>query len=179
MSHVTSEAFLRPIIATNSNMKKILFLVPCLIPGIIWAQGVTVDEIPANVMKSFNKKYPSAEIYGWTEDNSLYLVEFAMSGQEFVSAFNGKGDWQYSQTEMDEESLPQKVTEAIFEVFSSPSILQIYRKEARHSGVSYVLTVQEEVMVETQDEEGEYESSSYLYEVVMNPEGEIMAKNSI
>lgn len=162
-------------------MKSYFLWLFCIIPGVMWAQEISQSEVPSLVVKAFNKKFTATEVYGWSrDDNSLYIVDFVQDDLDYQACFNDKGVWEYSQFAVDESELPEKVADIIYETFSSPSIMQAELKETKDGRELYVLTIQDEMVNDENDEEdAALENYNSMFEVVINSEGQIIAKNSI
>ena len=70
-----------------------------------------VRKIPAEVTESFKQKYPEATKVEWRDKLSTFSAIFEIDDQLHEAKFNSKGEWQQTETAIEEDDLPEAVTD--------------------------------------------------------------------
>ena len=68
-----------------------------------------IRKIPAEVTGAFSARYPHAEKVAWKDNLTAFEARFTLNNYLMSAAFNGKGEWQYSEKKMQFDELPQSV----------------------------------------------------------------------
>ena len=97
-------------------MKKILSMMAlsllCLFMGSCDDNDISVSDIPAQVLNSFNEKYPSISAQ-WEKDVNSYKAEFRLNGKDADAWFSTNGDWVRTEVDILKTDLPQVVVDAV------------------------------------------------------------------
>jgi uncharacterized membrane protein YkoI len=66
--------------------------------------------LPENIKKEFDKKFPSAQSVKWSSESpDEWEAEFKMDGKKMSVSFDNSGKWLESETAISEKELPQAV----------------------------------------------------------------------
>lgn len=88
------------------------------------------SEVDSQVQEAFSKRFPDAQKVTWGKENSEeWEAEFEQNQQEFSANFNTDGKWLETETAIEMEQLPQKISEAVKSDFSEAQIRKIFRIE--------------------------------------------------
>src|SRR5947199_209941 len=90
------------------NMKKISFLLLSigLLSGVSFAQKITPDKVPAEVLKSFSARFPDAEYVRWEmEDKNNFEANFKSDNTPKSSTFDSSGKWMETEVEINASEL--------------------------------------------------------------------------
>lgn len=72
------------------------------------------SEVPQDVVKNFNSKFPDAEEIEWEkEDDSEWEAEFEQSGTEYTASYDSEGSWLETEQHIIETDLPPLVVESL------------------------------------------------------------------
>lgn len=93
-------------------MKKLKGLAVILL--MIFAISAFADTPPNNVRTTFVSMYPKAKDVAWSQDDGYYCANFVMNGFTKNVWFDGKGQWQMTQTDL--VSL-DRLTPAVYNAF--------------------------------------------------------------
>src|SRR4051812_37753363 len=102
--------FLPFLLLKQMTMKKIFSLL--LTAGLLLTlheADAQLRKIPAEVTDAFRAKYPSAKNVEWKDKLTSFEADFQLEGSSYAARFNSKGEWQDSEKEIEQESLPQSV----------------------------------------------------------------------
>ncbi|TSA28143.1 MAG: hypothetical protein D4R67_04460 [Bacteroidetes bacterium] len=120
-------------------MKKIIFLLGALLftGGVVTAQKLTVDKVPAQVRQAFMKKFPKVYKYTWEMEDSNYEVTFKLDGKEASANFDSAGNWLESETEISQSELPNAVLDGIKRDFPGFKTEEVVKGETPDKGAFY------------------------------------------
>ena len=92
-------------------MKKLLraIFTLILIASVISTSFAQVRKIPSEVTEAFKQKYPDATNVEWRDKLSNFSAIFESDNQHYQAKFNSKGEWQLTETEIEESDLPEDV----------------------------------------------------------------------
>ncbi|MEI6122768.1 MAG: PepSY-like domain-containing protein [Bacteroidota bacterium] len=109
---------------------KVLMLVGFLLFafGSVFAQKLSEDKVPQDVVISFKYKYSEATVISWEKDKDSYVVKFKLNDQVGRAHFDATGVWNITKYDVAEKELP------------SP-ILTYFKENYRNNG--YVITTSE------------------------------------
>lgn len=97
-------------------MKKLLSMMAlsllCLFMGSCDDNDISVSDIPAQVLNSFNEKYPGISVQ-WEKDVNSYKAEFRLNGKDADAWFSTNGDWVRTEVDILKTDLPQVVVDAV------------------------------------------------------------------
>jgi hypothetical protein len=68
-----------------------------------------VRKIPSEVTESFREKYPAATNVEWRDKLSSFSAVFESDEVHYEARFNSKGEWQFTENEIEESDLPEAV----------------------------------------------------------------------
>lgn len=138
-------------------MKKVL-LGALLIAG----SALFAQDVPSNVKKTFQSKFPKAEEAEWIENDESYDVDFYENNAMKSASFNNAGKWLETRTSL--EKIPALVEKSV---------------AAKYKGA----TVDATTLVESADGKVIYEvsagSDAASYTIVMDKEGKILSSEAI
>lgn len=71
-----------------------------------------VRKIPSEVTEAFKEKYPEAAKVEWRDKLSTFSAVFELDNIQYEARFNSKGEWQFTQNEIEESDLPEVVKDS-------------------------------------------------------------------
>ncbi len=94
-------------------------------------------DVSPNVKQAFNQKFPDAQNVSWNkENNNEWEAEFKMSGMEYSANYNEKGEWLETESEIENNELPSRVSQKMAKDYPNASIKEVFKVE-RKEGVLY------------------------------------------
>jgi len=140
------------------NMKKIYFVVLLMSCFTVFSQ--TKDELPGNIKKSFNLKYPDATDISWYKTDSIYVIEFNLfeEHKKVVSDLSGKIIQTYTAIKI--KDIPSNIKQVMQSNFSNGTILRSERVRTKKEEIHYIIFV---------------ESKESIYSVRLNSFGTILS----
>ena len=73
-------------------------------------------EVPENILKNFNQKYPNAEDIDWEKNDKIYTASFVHYDSYFKEVnYTEDGSWISTETDMDEYGIPEAAQSYIAE----------------------------------------------------------------
>ncbi len=91
-------------------MKKLLFV---LMMGISIGSFAQLRKIPAAVTDAFKEKYPHASEVEWKDKLTAFVAGFTDDGVKYEARFSKKGNWQQTENETTETSIPAAVKDGL------------------------------------------------------------------
>ncbi len=90
---------------------KVLFLACFLLFACsnIFAQKLSEDKVPQDVVISFKYKYSEATVISWELNKDIYIVKFKLNDQVGKANFDKKGVWIITQYDITEKELPSPI----------------------------------------------------------------------
>ena len=114
-------------------MKKLLALAFV----ILFSFSLSAGDVPAAVLKEFEKKFPGAEKVKWDQQkNGQCDVKFKWSDRKCSASFNESGEWLRTETILSYKELPLNVKKAINTKYIVGSIKGASKIESP-KGISY------------------------------------------
>ena len=93
---------------------------------------------PTTVMKSFEKKFPTATKVSWGKEGAKeWEAEFTLDGNKISANFGLDGKWLETETEIPIKSLPKGVTDAITSKYPGWVIKEADKTETAKHGLIY------------------------------------------
>jgi hypothetical protein len=144
-------------------MKRLMML---LITSLILQVAVAqLGKIPSEVTTGFAAKYPTAKDVQWKNNLSDYTVKFTSANSTKCKAsFNGKGEWQSTEEELDSTKLPAPVKDGLSKSKYADRELKETMKIEKKSG-----DVQYRLLMKKNDVEKKY--------VYFNKEGKLVKES--
>ncbi len=88
----------------KKTISSIAFMCFVLISTSIFAQNAA---LPANVLKTLNKKYPNVEVQKWeVKSKGDYKIKFEVDGKKTIAEIDDDGTWEKSTTHLSLTDLP-------------------------------------------------------------------------
>ncbi len=75
----------------------------------IFAQKISENKVPQDVVISFKYKYPDAEVSYWELNKDIYIAKFKLNDQDGKAEFNDKGVWSVTKYNIEERELPTPI----------------------------------------------------------------------
>ena len=66
-------------------------------------------KVPAEVTEAFKAKYADTKNVEWKDKLSGFEADYEMNGAQYRSRFSNKGEWQFTEKDLDDNSLPAPV----------------------------------------------------------------------
>ena len=120
-------------------MKRLLFvLVACLAIQTAIAQ---LRKIPSEVTNAFVAKYPAAKDVEWKDNVTNFSARFiSANSTKCEASFNGKGEWQSTEEEIDSAQLPHAVKDGLAKSkYADRELKEVMKIDKKKSGVVYRL----------------------------------------
>ncbi|MEW5677000.1 PepSY-like domain-containing protein [Flavobacterium enshiense] len=103
-----------------------------------FAQKISEDKVPAEVLSSFKLKFPSSTAKEWEiEDDSEYEADFDWKGKKYSAKFDKSGEWLETETEIKAVELPKSVSGTIANEFTGFKIDEAEKAETANHGIVY------------------------------------------
>jgi hypothetical protein len=102
-----------------------------------------LGKIPAEVTTAFAAKYPAAKDVEWKNNLSDYSAKFTSEkSTKCEASFNGKGEWQSTEEELDSTALPAEVKDGFSKSkYSERELREVVKIEKKNAAVQYRLLV--------------------------------------
>lgn len=104
--------------------------------------GVTAQDsasdVPANIQKALNAKYPSTEYVDWVVGDN-YVANFWQGDLYLEATFDKTGKWLETTTTLEEANLPQSVLDGVAEALGEHYITYVVKIEKNDSSSTYVV----------------------------------------
>lgn len=94
------------------NLVRYLLAVILLV-GVYSSTTAQVRKIPAAVTEGFKNKYPNASNVEWKDKLTNFQATFDLDNEKYEARFNKKGEWQDTENEIEDNDLPQVVTDGL------------------------------------------------------------------
>ena len=88
-----------------------------------WSQSDSSPQVPDEVIKSFNRRFPRAEDVSWNKVDTAYKVDFFFKDRLSYAEFRGNGDWVMTIVDEDLYDLYPPIERYIDENFRKYKIL--------------------------------------------------------
>jgi hypothetical protein len=107
-------------------MKKIILAFTCFL-SLFWITSATaqVVDVPKKAKDHFFKKYPDAKNADWNNNVVNYAVKFQFNNHTNRAYYHMDGNWDYTETYLEESELPVAVKESL-----SKSRVSDWKKES-------------------------------------------------
>ncbi|MEO5682992.1 MAG: PepSY-like domain-containing protein [Chitinophagaceae bacterium] len=99
-------------------------------------------KVPAEVTEAFKAKYPDTKNAEWKDKITAFQVNYEMDGAKYESKFNSKGEWQQTEKEIEESTLPASVKDGFSKSkFTAWELKSVSWIENKDNGIQYRLFV--------------------------------------
>jgi hypothetical protein len=117
-------------------MKKLLIIFTMLLLQVgIFAQD---NDVPVNVTKAFNTKFPAVEAVEWTIGDA-YIAVFWIGDFYKEAIFTKAGEWQETSTVMEVETLSSDVLDVLIKELGEVYLTYLMKIESKDSAAIYVI----------------------------------------
>ena len=125
-----------------------------------FAQKVSEKNVPENIKKEFQTKFPSATDVKWEMENkTTYEVVFKLNKEEVSANYSKEGKWLETEKEIKAAMLPKAVADAISKKYPNCKMSEIAEVESAEHGKVY-------------DVELAYNKKKYT--LILKPSGEMV-----
>lgn len=93
--------------------KRLLLAIALLFSGFTYAQDIPAKDVPAEVLKSFQKAFPNATKIEWELKGDLYNADFDIGRRDHEAWFTSKGSIVKHKKEIRAAELPLAVSNVI------------------------------------------------------------------
>ena len=101
-----------------------LFLAATLSP-VTWAQVLSADQVPAQVKRAFQTKFPAVKKPEWKiKSDKNYEAEFMRAGAEVTVKFDTAGKWLETETQIAQARLTKAVRDVLANRFSGYKLIE-------------------------------------------------------
>lgn len=101
-----------------------------------------VRKIPAAVTEAFKDKYPNASNVEWKDKLTSFQATFDLDNEKYEAKFNKKGEWQNTENEIEDNDLPQAVSDGRSKSkYADWEIDHMYKIELPNDKVQYRIEV--------------------------------------
>jgi uncharacterized membrane protein YkoI len=128
-------------------MRKINFVIALIVFAIapLFAQKISSDKVPANVLNAFKAKFPAATDVNWgVEKSTDYEAEFKINGEEYSANFNQNGKWLETEMNIDASKLPEPVSQTLAKEFAGFKISEAEKIETPDKGIVYEIEMKDD-----------------------------------
>ena len=124
----------------------------------------TRDELPGNIRKTLNLKYPDATDMEWFNTDSSYIIEFSLfeERKKVVSDLSGKIIQTFTIVKI--KDLPASIKHAVKSNFPGSTILRAERIRTKKEEIHYIIFI---------------ESKESIYSVRLNSTGKILGSKRV
>ncbi len=147
-------------------MKTIIVVWLCAMLSILTTQAQKTNslKVPANVLSSFQSKFPSAKVVKWEKEcNSEYEANFTINQKSTSANFDLAGRWVETETAITTTTLPALVLAMLKNNYTDFKIKAAYEIESIKNGPTF---------------EVEIEKSETAFELLLTPEGKVLNKTT-
>jgi hypothetical protein len=104
----------------------------------VFGQKVSEKNVPANIKKEFQTKFPSATDVKWEmEDKTTYEVVFKLYKEVLSANYSKEGKWLETEKEIKAAKLPKAVADAISKKYPTGKMSEIAEVESVEYGKVY------------------------------------------
>ena len=90
-----------------------------------WTQVLTADQVPAQVKRTFQTKFPGAKNPEWKiKSDKTYEAEFILRGAEVAVKFNTAGKWLETETQISQSQLTREIRDTLAYRFSGHKLIE-------------------------------------------------------
>ena len=123
-------------------MKRYLAFISLMLLGIPFFTSAQIRKIPSEVTESFRQKYPLAENVEWRDKLTGFTAAFALNDSSYVASYNNEGDWEQTELEISQESLPEVIKDSFGKSkYADWEIEHVYRIELPDNILQYRIQV--------------------------------------
>lgn len=120
-------------------MKKPLILLLSIFSfGIVSAQTINADLVPAVVKQKMQDKYPEARGLYWRESGPGFVeANFSLNKQKCNAIFVTTGAWVSTDFTITQDSFPKAASDYLTGVAYADKVIRYYRSESKAKGTQY------------------------------------------
>lgn len=107
----------------------------------------TDEKIPSAVKDAFVKKYPNVKEVDWDKEDGTYEAEFEVNNKDFSIAFDPAGKIIEEEIEIENDELPQAVTDYITSNYKGKRIKEASKINTTAGTVEYEAEVDGEDLI--------------------------------
>lgn len=137
---------------THSTMKiSLLTIIALLFSGIMFAQDIPQQDVPATILNTFKKAYPDVQKIDWEKKGEVYNAEFEIGRRDHEIWIDSEGSIIRHKEELRASELPESVSKAIMENHPGSRIDEVdkftegnqtyYKVELKNAGVENTIVV--------------------------------------
>ena len=104
------------------------------------AQKLTMDKVPADVAQAFKIKFPNGSQLSWNAVTDVFAVQFFNGKKRQSASFDISGKWMLTETEINYNTVPEKVQSAFEREFDGYQVQEVYQVETSDKGTNYNIT---------------------------------------
>jgi hypothetical protein len=145
-------------------MKATIFAMLCAVCMSISVDAgeISVNKVPAAVVKSFKAKFPKAENAIWEKERAnVYEASFKENNIEHSVIFSKKGAWLATETEINVSELPENIRTVLAKKFSGFTTNEACTVTDTRHGNCY---------------KAEVEKGKKTYDVLISADGKVLSK---
>ena len=151
------------ILNPNSEMKKLLFILPMFFCVFTFAQKLKEADVKPGVIQAFGKKFPDASKVKWEKEGADYEGNFTQNGVEKSVVIDTTGKILEIESEIALKDVPQTVKDYLAKTYADYKIKELSKLELTNQ-------IQYEVEVKKGKE---------LWELRFNTEGKFLRKMEV
>lgn len=121
-------------------MKKIFGFTAILTFLLIYGHATFAQlrKIPSEVTDAFSAKYPNAKAVEWKDKLTNFTASFDAEGAHYLSSFSNKGEWQSTEQDVEESTLPAVIKDSYSKTkYADWKISKVTKIELPQGGVQY------------------------------------------
>jgi hypothetical protein len=138
-------------------MKKVLFIFVILLLQI----GVFAQDVPANIEKAFESKFPEFQVVEWSTGSETYTAVFWLGELYSEVIFSKNGDWKETSSILENTAL-------------SENEMAILTKEFQNFHITYLMKIEQKGQVATYSID--LKTPTKVFRVTMDMTGKILKK---
>ena len=93
--------------------------------------------VSQNAEQTLSQKFPKANKVSWEKENEdEWEAEFKMDGKEFSANFNENGDLLETESEIENNEVPSRISQVMAEKYAEAKIKKVFKVE-RKDGIFY------------------------------------------
>ena len=106
------------------------------------------EQAPEKIKTAFDQKYPDAEEVEWEMEHGKWEAEFEVDEKEMEALFDENGNWIETETEMEDEDLPDAVKQTLKNQFKDYEVEEAeYLESPEYSGYEIELEGNKDIEV--------------------------------
>jgi len=106
------------------------------------ASFAQIRKIPAEVTEALKSKYPDASNVTWKDKITVFAASFEINSEKLEARFSSKGEWQSTETEINENDLPGDVKDGLNKSkYADWELTSIYNIDLPDDKVEYRIQV--------------------------------------